>query len=346
MHLESQPFGEMSDGTPVDLYTLKNPSGMQARITNYGGIVVSLLAPDRRGNLADVVLGYDNLDDYLRNSPYFGCITGRYANRIARGRFTLDGVEYTLATNDGDSHLHGGLVGFDKVVWQAEASSSDAGERLELSYLSKDGEEGYPGNLAVTVAYTLTHDNALRIDYTATTDRPTVLNLTNHSYFNLAGPGNGNILSHELTINADHYTLTTEDLIPTGDIASVKGTPMDFTQPTPIGARIAGGYDSNWVLNRTGPSLGLAARVVEPTFGRVMEVHTTLPGIQLYTGNFLDGTHVGKGGRAYGKHDAFCLETQHFPDSPNQPAFPTTVLRPDETYHHTTVFSFGEEHTP
>ncbi len=350
MSITAESFGEMPDGTAVDLYALRNAGGCEVRITNYGGIVVSLTVPDREGKLDDVVLGFETLGQYLAGSPYFGALIGRYGNRIGAARFTLDGVEYTLAANDAANSLHGGDRGFDKVLWQAKAIESEKEDSLELTYLSADGEEGYPGNLSVTVVYTWTGDNELRIDYTATTDRKTVLNLTHHSYFNLAGAGAGDNLAHEMLINADRFTPVDAYLIPTGELRGVAGTPMDFRQPTAIGERIdaddeqlalAGGYDHNWVLNGADGSPAPAARVHEPTTGRIMEVLTTEPGIQFYAGNFLDGSQVGKGGRAYPYRSAFCLETQHFPDSPNRPEFPSTVLGPGETYRQTTVYRFS-----
>ena len=349
MQIDKQPFGKTAEGTPVDLYTLMNVHGLEAKITNYGGIVVSLMVPDRNGKLGDVVLGYGNLDGYLKKNPYFGSIIGRYGNRIGKGKFILNGVEYILAQNNGENHLHGGIKGFDKVVWNAREVQSEAGTGLELTYLSKDGEEGYPGNLSVTVTYTLTNNDALKIDYVATTDKDTVVNLTHHSYFNLAGAGVRDILGHELMLDADRFTPVAAGLIPTGELRGVKGTPMDFTQPTAIGARIdqedeqlrlGKGYDHNWVLNSGGGSLALAARVAEPATGRVMEVYTTEPGVQFYTGNFLDGSITGKEGRVYQRRYGFCLETQHFPDSPNQPAFPSTVLKPGEKYMQTTIYMF------
>ena len=349
MNVTKKAFGKMADGTPVDLYTLTNDNGLQAKITTYGGAVVSLLVPDRDGKLDDVVLGLETLEEYVKKSPFFGCIAGRYANRIAKGKFTLNGVAYTLAQNDGPNHLHGGVKGFDKAVWAAQAKSSDDGAGLELTYLSRDGEENYPGNLSVTVTYTLTNDDALRIDYMATTDADTVVNLTNHTYFNLADGGAGDILGHELMIDAERFTPTDSTAIPTGELRSVAGTPMDFRQLTAIGARIeqddeqlrfGHGYDHNWVLNSSAGRLALAAKVREPVTGRVMEVYTTEPGIQFYSGNFLNGTITGKGGAVYHKRSGLCLETQHFPDSPNQPDFPSTVLKPGETYQTTTIYKF------
>ncbi|MBD3306297.1 galactose-1-epimerase [candidate division KSB3 bacterium] len=353
MNIEKYLFGKMEDGTTIDRYTLANDQGFTAMISTYGGIVTSLNVPDRSGNFDDVVLGFDTLNEYVHgNTPYFGALIGRYANRIAQGKFSLHGVEYTLAQNNGVNHLHGGNQGFDKVVWKvADATSDESGARLELAYLSQDGEEGYPGNLHVNVVYTLTPKNTLRIDYQATTDKATVLNLTNHSYFNLTGATSGkDILGHEIWLNADLFTPTDAGLIPTGEVRSVTGTPMDFTQATAIGARIteqydqlltAGGYDHNWVLNNTDGTLALAAKVYEPTTGRVLTVQTTQPGIQFYTGNFLDGSNIGKARTVYHKHAAFCLETQHFPDSPNHPEFPSTVLTPGDTYTQTTIFAFS-----
>jgi aldose 1-epimerase len=348
--IQKQPFGRTAAGEDVDLYVLSNQHGMEAAITNYGAILVSLKVPDRTGKPGDVVLGYDNLDGYLRQNPYFGAIVGRYGNRIAKGRFTLDGKEYTLARNNGENALHGGIKGFDKVVWTARDASTKGSPAVELTYVSKDGEEGYPGTLTVTVTYSLNDANELRIDYAATTDKATVLNLTNHSYFNLAGEGQGDVLGHQVMLNAGKFTPVDAGLIPTGELRDVKGTPFDFTQPVAIGARINErdeqlirglGYDHNWVLRGGGGSMALAARVYEPTSGRVMEVLTDQPGVQFYTGNFLDGTIHGKGGKAYQHRYGFCLETQHFPDSPNHPAFPSTVLRPGEKYRSATVFRFS-----
>jgi len=341
-------FGTV-DGKQVFLYALSNGKGMEARITNYGGIVVALVVPDRAGKPGDIVLGYDSLSSYLKATPYFGAIVGRYGNRIGKARFTLDGKEYTLKANDGANTLHGGLKGFDKVVWEPDESTPPSEPVLKLKYVSPDGEEGYPGTLTATVTYTLTDSNELRIDYSATTDKPTVLNLTHHSYFNLAGAGSGDILSHELMLNADRFTPIDSGLIPTGELQSVEGTPMDFRTSTAIGARINAkddqlrygrGYDHNWVLNRTGNGLSLAARVSEPASGRAMEVWTTEPGIQFYSGNFLDGSNVGKGGKVYAYRTGLCLETQHFPDSPNKPQFPSTVLKPGEKFTSTTVYKF------
>jgi aldose 1-epimerase len=346
-----QEFGKSPDGQAVQVYTLINSQGMEARITNYGGTVVSLKTPDRNGSLADVVMGHDGVEGYA-GSPYFGALIGRYGNRIANGQFKLHGKTYELAKNNGPNHLHGGIKGFDKVVWTAEPVTSEAGPGLSLTYVSADGEEGYPGTLNAKVVYTLTNDNALRIEYAATTDKPTVVNLTNHSYFNFKDAGATNILDHVMMINADSYTPVDKTLIPTGDLAPVEGTPFDFREPTAIGARIDQdneqlkfglGYDHNFVINRSAEGLGLAATVVEPTTGRRMEVLTTEPGVQFYSGNFLDGTVTGKGGTVYQKRAGFCLETQHYPDSPNQPQFPTTVLEPGQTYRTTTVYRFSAQ---
>ena len=347
-----QSFGKTPNGVEVFLYTLRNKNGMEARITNYGGIVVSLLVADRSGKPADIVLGFDSLASYIKDTPYFGALIGRYGNRIGKGEFQLGGVKYTLAMNNGANHLHGGLKGFDKVVWSVDEKASLPGESLVLTYLSKDGEEGYPGNLTTRVVYTVTSNNELRIDYAASTDKATVVNLTHHSYFNLAGAGSGPIFDHELFINAARFTPVDSGLIPTGELRSVDSTPMDFTTQTAIGARIndsyeqlqkAGGYDHNWVLNKPFGSMGLAARVYEKTSGRITEVLTTEPGLQFYSGNFLNGTHVGKGGVKYQHRYGFCLETQHYPDSPNKPDFPTTVLEPGKTYTSTTVYRFSSK---
>jgi len=343
MGIKKHPFGKTNDGEKVDLYTLTNANGLSVKIMTYGGIVTSLQVPGCDGSLADIVLGLDRLDDYLRGHPYFGAIVGRYANRISKARFTLEGVEYTLATNDGENHVHGGIKGFDKVVWNAEPVQSADSAGLKLTYLSKDGEEGYPGNFACRVTYILTNDNELKINYQAETDKPTVFNLTHHSYFNLAGYDSGDVLAHELMLNADHFTVVDENSIPTGEIKPVRNTPMDFTSPMPIGSRIAqvkGGYDHNYVINSGGGSAAPAASVYEPMTGRVLEIFTTEPGIHLYTGNYLDGSQKGKG-TVYNKHSGFCLETEHFPDSPNRADFPSTVLRPGEKYSSLTVHRFS-----
>jgi aldose 1-epimerase len=327
-------------------YTLKNAKGMEAVVTNYGARVMKLTTPDRAGQFADVVLGFDSPAAYETiENPYFGAIVGRYGNRIAKGKFTLGGVEYTLAKNNGENSLHGGLKGFDKRVWSAKQD----GQKLEMTYVSKDGEEGYPGTLTATVTYSLTDDNSLRIDYTATTDKDTVKNITNHAYFNLAGQGDGDILGHELVLYADKYTPVDSGLIPTG-IKPVQGTPFDFRKPHLIGERINAdneqikfgkGYDHNFVLNGDMGKLRPAVKLTEPKSGRVMEVSTTEPGVQFYTGNFLDGTITGKGGKVYKQRSALCLETQHFPDSPNHPNFPTTVLKPGEKYESTTIYKLS-----
>src|ERR1041384_1661440 len=341
------PFGTV-DGQSVDLYTLRNVHGVEVKITNYGGILVSLKVPDRNGKFDDVVLGFNDLDTYLKGHPYFGALIGRYGNRIAKGRFTLNGVEYKLAVNNGENTLHGGIKGFDKVVWTGSETKTKAGPAVVLTYLSKDGEEGYPGNLQVRVVYTLTNNNELRIDYSATTDKDTVINLTHHSYFNLAGEGNGDILNHLLMINANRFVPTDAGSIPTGELRSVAGTPFDFLKPTAIGARInqddeqlkfGNGYDHTWVIN--GQGMRLAATAYEATSGRAMQVWTTEPGVQFYTGNFLNGTLTGKSGKIYQRRFGFCFETQHYPDSPNHPAFPTTTLKKGATYTSTTIYRFG-----
>jgi aldose 1-epimerase len=352
LQVRQETFGKTADGKSVDLYTLTNSNGLEVRAMTYGGIIVSMRVPDRKGKLADIVLGHDDFDGYLVNPPYFGAIVGRYANRIANGTFTLDGVKYTLPKNDGQNTLHGGLIGFNKVIWEAKEFKNEKGVGVAFNYLSKDGEEGFPGNLKVKVSYTLTNENQLIIDYEATTDKATPLNLTQHTYFNLAGEGNGDILAHEVMLNADRFTPADKTLIPTGEIRPVKGTPLDFTTPTAIGARIndnyeqlviGHGYDHNFVIKRKDNSLTLAARAREPNSGRVLEVFTTEPAVQLYSGNFLDGTLVGKQGHAYKKREGFCLETQHFPDSPNHPDFPSTILRPGTTFRSQTVFKFSAE---
>ncbi|HXI84259.1 MAG TPA: aldose epimerase family protein [Verrucomicrobiae bacterium] len=339
MNLQTKPFGKLVNDSEVTLFILSNTNGVRASLMNYGATVVALEAPDRNGKLTDVTLGFDTLEGYVKsNQPYFGCIVGRCANRIADGRFHLDGKEYRLATNAGNAHLHGGVKGFDKAFWSAEAESPS----VKFTYLSPDGEEGYPGNLSVTVIYILTENNELQIEYTATTDKPTPVNLTNHTYFNLAGAGT--ILNHELLIASTQYLPANNALLPTGEIHPVKSTPMDFTMSTPIGRRIHQlkgdpiGYDHTYVLENDGAKTKLAARVFEPQSGRVLEVHTTEPGVQLYTGNFLDGTISGKGGRAYQQHTGFCLETQHYPNSVNQPTFPSVILKPGQSYRQKTSY--------
>jgi aldose 1-epimerase len=342
--LVSGDFGKTREGAAVRIFTLTNKNGVEATITNYGGRVVSLKVPDKKGAMGDVVLGFESLEGYLNENPYFGALIGRYANRIGHAQFKLDGVLYKVPKNDADNSLHGGTRGFDKVVWTPK-ELPDGG--LELKYLSKDGEEGYPGNCTVTVVYHLTDDNELKIEYAASTDKDTVVNLTNHSYFNLKG--SGDILGHIVTIPADRYTPVDSGLIPTGALTVVTGTPFDFRKPTAVSARIAQsdeqlrlgkGYDHNWVLNKKGSELSMAARVEEPSSGRVMEVWTTQPGLQFYTGNFLDGTIKGKGGWVYARRSALCLETQHFPDSPNKPKFPSTVLKPGMPFKSTTIYKF------
>lgn len=346
--VQEQSFGTQ-DGRQVNLYTLTNSHGVEIKAMNYGGIIISIKVPDRKGQIADIVLGHDTLDGYIPNPPYFGAIVGRYANRIANGEFTLDGKTYHLPKNDGPNTLHGGTdKTFNKVVWDAEPLKGKTG--VAFSYLSHDGDDGFPGNLHMKVTYTLTDTNELVIDYEATTDKATPINVSQHSYFNLKGQGDGDILDHEIMINADRFTPVDKNLIPTGELRPVKGTPFDFTKPTRIGARIEDnydqlllghGYDHNFVLNRKGSGLVLAARVYEPTTGRVLEVSTTQPGVQFYTGNFLDGTITGKDNKVYKRRYGFCLETQHFPDSPNHPAFPNTILKPGEKFHQTTVFKFS-----
>jgi len=345
-----QPFGKAAGGAAVEIYTLTNANGVEIKAITYGGIIQSLRVPDRSGRVDDIVLGFDTLAGYLADDPFFGAIIGRYGNRIGKAQFTLGGQIYKLAANDGPNHLHGGVTGFDKVVWKAEQTKSDAGPGVTFTRTSPDGEEGYPGNLAVRVTYTLTGRNELIVDYHATTDKATPVNLTQHSYFNLAGQASGDILGHELMIAADRYTPVDARLIPTGELASVEGTPFDFRRSTAIGARIGQdhpqlkygrGYDHNWVLNRKGDALQLAARVYEPKTGRTLEIATTEPGIQFYSGNFLDGTLTGKAGAVYRHRTGFCLETQHFPDSPNTPSFPTTILKPGAEYRSRTVFTFG-----
>lgn len=344
------PFGAAPDGTSVELFTVTNAHGLQVQATNYGGIITTIKVPDRNGELGDVTLGFNTIEPYHQNSPYLGAIIGRYGNRIGGARFTLDGRTYKLPANDGPNTLHGGVKGFDKVVWSAEPFQREGEAGVVFTHTSPDGDQGFPGALSVRVTYTLTDENELAFDYHATADKPTVVNLTQHAYFNLAGEGSGDILDHELTINADRYTPVDEKLIPTGELAQVAGTPLDFRTSTPIGARLAvehpqlergNGYDHNYVINRQDEGLALAARVEEPKTGRFMEVRTTEPGVQLYTGNFLDGTLTGKSGEPYGERSGFCLETQHFPDSPNKPSFPSVTLRPGEEYASKTVYVFG-----
>jgi aldose 1-epimerase len=340
-------FGKTADGTAVDLYVLTNTQGMIAKVMTYGAILTELDVPDKNGKLGDVVLGFDNLKGYLAGHPYFGATVGRVANRIAKGKFTLKGKEYKLAVNNGPNALHGGNKGFDKVVWKAEPVEAKDGVAVKFTYRSPDREEGYPGTLTATVTYTLTNQNALQLDYTAKTDKATPVNLSNHSYFNLAGPASGDILKHELTLVANEYTPVDSTLIPTGAIKSVKGTALDFTSPAAIGSRIGklkgkpGGYDHNYVLAKDGKRLTLAARAREPNTGRVMEMYTTEPGVQFYTGNFLDGKQKGKGGVVYKKHQGFCLEAQHYPDSVNHANFPSVILEPGKMYKQTTVYKFS-----
>ncbi|ARS35586.1 aldose epimerase family protein [Pontibacter actiniarum] len=343
MRIEKEPFGTTPDGQEISLYTLTNANGVKVKISNYGAIVNAIITPDKNGEMGDVVLGFNDVNGYIPNDPHIGGVIGRFANRIAKGKFTLDGQEYTLAVNNAPNHLHGGNIGFDRVVWQAEEMPEQ--NAIELTYLSKDMEEGYPGNLTTTVRYTLTDDNGLKIDYSATTDKATPVNLTNHSYFNLSAGEVKDVSNHIIQINADKYTAVDASLIPTGELASVKGTQLDLTQPQPIGKFLnqipGGGYDHNFVLNKSAEGMTKAAEVYEPTSGRVLEVYTTQPGIQFYTSNFLDGTLTGKNGNKYTRHYAFCLETQHFPDSPNQTGFPSTILRPGETYQESTLYKFS-----
>ncbi len=348
----STALAQVKDFDSIKLYTLKNESGMTVRVTNYGAIVTSIIVPDRNGKQADVALGYDRVEDYINavDKPYFGAVVGRYGNRIAKGEFTLDGETYSLLKNNGENHLHGGAIGFDKVVWTVDEYVE--GQALTLSYLAKDKEEGYPGNLQLKITYTLADDNSLVVDYHATTDRATPVNVTQHTYFNLKGEGQGTILDHQLMLNAKKFTPVDESLIPTGEMPTVAGTPFDFTTPKAIGRDIGQqneqlvfglGYDHNWILDTDGQEgeLSLAAKVHEPSSGRVMEIYTTEPGIQFYCGNFLDGRLRGKSGKPYVHRGGFCLETQHFPDSPNQPNFPSTILKPGETYDSKTVFKFS-----
>jgi aldose 1-epimerase len=348
--ITKEPFGTTTDNIPVDKYILKNEKGMEISIITYGGIITSWTAPDKNGNYQDIALGYDSLGQYEKSSPFFGALIGRYGNRIAKGKFTLDGTEYTLATNDGQNHLHGGVKGFDKVVWTASESATDSTASLVLTYLSKDMEEGYPGNLQTTVTYTLNNDNTLEVVYEATTDKKTIVNLTQHSYFNLSGDFSKPILDHEVTINADKLVPVDATLIPTGELTDVTNTPFDFRQAKEIGKEIdvkdeqlkrGEGYDHCWVLNNQNEGMRLAASAYHPESGRLMEVSTDEPGIQLYTGNFLDGTLPSKQGGTYAHRTGFCLETQHYPDSPNQKDFPSVVLNPGENYVSKTSFKFS-----
>lgn len=350
MSIEKRSFGRTAEGKEATIFTLKNGKGMEAEITNFGGIVVSIKVPDNKNSLADVALGYDNLESYMAKGPYFGATVGRFANRIENGCFEINGVQYKVAQNDGNNHLHGGITGFDKVLWDAETINASDSDSLKLSYLSRDGEEGYPGNLKVTVTYTLTKDNALEIHYEAETDKDTVINLTNHSYFNLSGQDSGNILDHRVMINADKFTVNDAFSIPTGEIREVKGTPMDFTELTEVGRNInsdyeqikfGNGYDHNFVLNTWGKVSETAAEVYDDKSGRVMEVYTTKPGVQLYTGNFLDNSDIGKGGISYGKRSGLCLETQYFPNSTKHKHFQSPILKAGEKYDHTTIYKFS-----
>ena len=348
--ISKKEFGKTADGRPVEIYTLTNGRAVEAAIITYGGAVVSLKVPDKSGKLGDVVLGYDSIADYEKHTAFFGALIGRYGNRIGKGKFSIDGKEYSLATNNGENHLHGGINGYDKVVWKARPSTDSSGANLELTYLSPDREEGYPGTLNIKVVYTLTENNELKIVYSATTDKATVVNLTHHSYFNLAGAGNNSILDHVLTLNASRFTPTDAGSIPSGELRSVQGTPFDFRKPHSMGERIndddeqlkfGKGYDHNWVLDKKGKALTSAATVYEKTTGRVMEVLTTEPGIQFYSGNFLDGSIKGKDGQDYPRRSGFCLETQHYPDSPNKKKFPSTVLLPGQRYSQTTIYRFS-----
>ena len=345
-------FGKTPDGSRVDLYTLANDRGVKIKVTNYGGIIVSIISPDRNGQPADIALGYDSLDEYLAQQLYFGCIVGRYANRIANSNFILNGDDYALNSNEGNNHLHGGISGFDKKIWETSEIDDQEGRGLKFSGVSADGEEGYPGRLAITFCYILSDANELIIRYKASTDKPTIINLTQHSMFNLSGDMSQNILNHTLLLNADRITPVSATLLPTGELRHVAGTPFDFRQPAPIGAGINSddiqltygkGYDHNWVLNNPDGSLNLAARVIEPTTGRILEAYTTEPGLQLYTGNYLDGSSIGKGGVAYQQYAGFALEAQHFPDSPNHSNFPTTVINPGDTYSQTTIYKFATD---
>jgi aldose 1-epimerase len=348
--IDRRPWGKTAGGEAVELFTLSRAGAPTVKITNWGGFLVSIVAPDRAGKAADVTLGYADLAGYLADTSYFGCLVGRYANRIGKAAFSLDGKRYALSANNGPNTLHGGPTGFCHRLWAAKVISGKDGDGLELTYVSRDGEEGYPGTLTATVVYSLREDGGLMLDYKATSDAPTVVNLTNHAYFNLAGEGEGTILDHVLQLESDSFTPVDATLIPTGELQPVAGTPFDFRKPTPIGARIdaadeqirrGGGYDHNFVVRGTPGELRMAARVVDEKSGRVLEVLTTEPGVQFYTGNFLDGKVTGKSGKPYVKRGALCLETQHFPDSPNQPGFPSVVLRPGQVYRHTTVYRLG-----
>ncbi|MFW5657690.1 MAG: aldose epimerase family protein [Bacteroidota bacterium] len=353
MKIAKEKFGTTPDGATVTRYILENKNEVQVGILDYGATIQSIIVPDKTGNMTDVTLGFNNVEGYAGDSPYFGCVVGRYANRIAEGQFTLDGQEYQLAKNDGPNSLHGGEEGFNKKLFTAKEVTVDGAPGIALTYISPDGEENYPGTLTLTVTYSLTDDNELRLDYEATTDKPTILNVTNHAYFNLKDGGKSDILDHVLMLNADSITPTDENLIPTGEILNIENTPLDFNEPKSIGQNIeedymliniAGGFDHNYIINRkAGDSLVFTAKVTEPTTGRTMEVYTTEPAVQLYTGNFLDGTITGKDGTVYEHRSGLCLETQHYPDSPNHPDFPSTVLNPDEKYESTTIYKFGVE---
>lgn len=349
MKIKKEVFGKLSDGQEVDILTLTHPDGSEVKITNFGAAVVSVKVPDKNGNVEDVVLGFDDLENYEKIRAFYGAIVGRYGNRIDKGKFTLNGVDYQVPVNDGENSLHGGFNGFDRMVWKVEEFDVNSFASVKLSYLSKDGEEGYPGNMKVVVNYSFTLDHELKIDYEITTDQATVKNVTNHAYFNLSGNVKSDILDHELMLNADHYTPVVAGLIPTGEDAPVEGTPMDFRKPELIGKRINEdteqlklglGYDHNWVLNDTDGTLKLAGTVYEPVSGRVMEIYTTEPCMQFYSGNFMDGSHAGHSGRVYQHREAMCLETQHYPDSPNHENFPTTTLNPGEVYNSQTVYKF------
>jgi aldose 1-epimerase len=344
MQIKSKLYGKTGNNREITLYSISNNNNISFQVINYGGIITSLYVPDKNGNMDDIVLGFNTLEDYIASNPYFGALIGRYGNRIAKGRFKLNGIEYKLATNNFGNHLHGGDFGYDKVIWNALEINNKDEAGIMLTYLSKDGEEGYPGNLNIKVSYILNNNNELKILYEAKTDKTTIVNLTHHSYFNLRGEDNEDILNHELMINADRITAIDKTLIPTGELLQVKGTAFDFTSAKTIGSRIKeidGGYDHNYILNKSGNELSLAARVYEPISGRIMEVFTTEPAMQFYSGNFLDGSLKGKSGNYYKKHQGFCLEAQHYPDSPNHPEFPSTVLNPGETYNQLTIYKFS-----